>query len=81
MHCDAMSDITYHADVIRRLGGKAVLCRLLGIEQPVVSKWHVRGIPAFYWPNVERLAAQSSDTSDITALLLAEAKPQPRRAA
>lgn len=47
---------TYHVHLIKRLGGKTVLAAALGLERSVMAKWHVRGIPAKYWPVVAKVA-------------------------
>jgi hypothetical protein len=46
-----------HASVIIALGGKAKIADALGLGRNVVTKWHVRGIPAKYWHRVCEIAA------------------------
>lgn len=70
-----MSDTDFHSAVIQALGGKAKLAVLLGIDRDVLSKWHVRGIPARYWHRVVDLAAQLDPPMTFTAADLADAKP------
>lgn len=70
----AMSDTDLHAAVIQALGGKAKLAGLLGIDRDVLSKWHVRGIPARYWHRVVELTAQLDPPLIVTAADLDAAK-------
>jgi len=76
-----MPDPEFHADVIRRLGGKAALCRSLGIEPVIAGKWHVRGIPSHYWHRVVRVAESVGGNPDVTAERLAATKPATKDAA
>ena len=55
-----MSDtISFHGDLIRSLGGKAVVARALGEQPALACKWHVRGIPSKFWGEVVALAAKA----------------------
>jgi hypothetical protein len=76
----SMTDTSFHADTIRRLGGKAAICRALGLDASNATKWHVRGIPAHLWHRVEALAADHGEI-DITAEALAGTKPRATEAA
>lgn len=75
-----MTDTTFHAETIRKLGGKAALCRALGIDAAIATKWHVRGIPAHLWHRVEAMASQQGH-ADITAEALAGTKRRATEAA
>lgn len=65
--------IDLHADLIRRLGGKAQLAVKLNLDRNVLTKWHVRGIPSRYWHQVERIAHEAK--IEVTTDDLARTKP------
>lgn len=69
----------FHADLIRRLGGKAKLADELGLERDVLTKWHRRGIPSRYWHRVIELARGIEVT--VTAAELDSTKPVAERVA
>lgn len=66
-------DPTYHVHLIKRLGGKTVLATALGLERSMMTKWHIRGIPAKYWPVVAALAKEQG--IEVCLLELAKTKP------
>lgn len=71
-----MSDTdTFHADLIRSLGGKAWLAGALGLPRNSVTRWHERGIPSRYWHRVVDLAACASPPIDVTADQLEARRP------
>lgn len=74
-----MADERLHAQVLVDLGGKAAVARALGLDPKVVTKWHVRGIPAIYWHRVADLAANAG--LPVTVQSLAQSKPSTREAA
>lgn len=77
-----MSDVDeFHSSLIRALGGKAKLARALGLEDDVLTKWHVRGIPSRYWHEVIEIAASLDEPIAVTAADLARTKPVTRAAA
>lgn len=49
-----------HAAVIKAFGGIKPLAEAIGIDPKLAVHWPRRGIPAKYWPLVERAASQRS---------------------
>ena len=71
-----MSDAeNFHSALIRGLGGKARLADALGLDRDVLTKWHVRGIPAKYWHRVLELGAAAEPPLVFTAADLERTKP------
>jgi hypothetical protein len=71
-----MSDIDpFHADLIRRLGGKTWLAGALGIPRNSITRWHERGIPSRYWHRVVDLAAAARPPIAVTEYDLEARRP------
>ena len=45
-----------HSDVIEAFGGVRPLAEAIGVDPKRAIHWPTRGIPARYWPAVERVA-------------------------
>jgi hypothetical protein len=54
----------FHADVIRKVGGRSFLAAALGVPSETVKSWPKRGIPARYWHRVVELAQDPALTID-----------------
>lgn len=71
-----MSDTdNFHSGLIRDLGGKAKLADALGLDRDVLTKWHVRGIPAKYWDLVIDVGRQLTPPVTVTTAQLRNTKP------
>lgn len=76
-------------DIITALGGTRVVAGFSGVERNVASQWYRIGIPAKYWLEIARQAAQKTDTAGWVTLDVlerhigtpAESDPQPASAA
>lgn len=63
--------IQCHLDVIAAFGGVRTLARAIGVDPARSHPWAKRGIPAKYWPAVERAAAYHKPPLPVTAAILA----------
>lgn len=63
-----------HSDVIAAFGGVRPLAEAISVEPKRAIHWPSRGIPAKYWPAVERVAADRK--IDVTAHRLMEMSAQ-----
>jgi len=61
-----------HADVIRAFGGNRQLAEAIGVDPRVAIHWSKRGIPAKFWPLVER--TEIAKAQGVTAFLLRDLK-------
>ena len=69
-------DPDLHNTLIRALGGKARLAAMLGVDRALLTKWHVRGIPARYWHRIIALAQQLDPPIEVTPDDLEQSKGQ-----
>lgn len=68
-----------HAEIVEALGGMTALGQALGLNPMAVAQWKQpdRGIPPWYWPRIERLAAKQGRR--ITVRDLEETHPKANR--
>lgn len=60
--------VNLHATVIREIGGRTYLARVLELEPETVKSWTKRGIPARYWHRIVELAHEKLPELTITDL-------------
>lgn len=69
-----------HAEVIAAFGGLKALADAIQVKPETAIHWPKRGIPARYWPRVERAALERDipvTTHDLERLMEVESACQP----
>jgi len=64
-----------HDQIIKALGGKTRLAGLIGLPTERLKKWHSRGVPYKYWPQVIEIGAAMKPPVVITHRELEDTKP------
>lgn len=65
-----------HRDIIDQLGGYRAVAAAVGLKHAAVCRWFDRGIPALYWPKLERLAKKQGHA--LTVEDLEASSPDPK---